>query len=81
MAWTAFQMQKIAYDTKIMEQNICRGADPSRNTARGSGRVRDAAFFPVAEAAGKKHAGSAFRLIRRSAPRALKQRLTALSGF
>ena len=45
MAWTAFQMQKIAYDKKIMEQNICRGADPSRNTARSGGRVRDAAFF------------------------------------
>lgn len=37
MAWTAFQMQKIAYDKKIMEQNICRGADPSRNTARWAG--------------------------------------------
>lgn len=39
MAWTAFQMQKIAYDKKIMEQNICRGADPSRNTPAAGGCV------------------------------------------
>ena len=37
MAWTAFQMQKIAYDKKIMEQNICRGADPSRITPAMAG--------------------------------------------
>lgn len=45
MAWTAFQMQKIAYDKKIMEEKRSPGRRPVTHHARGGGRVRDAAFF------------------------------------